>query len=138
MSARAFSAIALTILCFYLFVVALPRLQQKSPEILAIPAFTSELWLLLWLTLLSSQTALAPQSLALLLLPLSLYLALSFDAGIAIVGGFLYLLTYVGFDMGYWSFIGGDPFYVSIVALRNLTLLILTFLVLRRFSTKLI
>lgn len=38
----------------------------------------------------------------------------------------LYLLTFVGFSLGYWKLVGGEPFFVAVLVVRNLLLLAVT------------
>ncbi|MCM0605525.1 MAG: DUF2029 domain-containing protein [Xanthomonadaceae bacterium] len=48
----------------------------------------------------------------------------------------LYGLTYIGFDLGYWEFTKFNPFFVHVVALRNVVLVALLFTTLKLLNHK--
>jgi hypothetical protein len=111
-----------------LFLRWLPA-YQKSLDAKSLPS-RAQLALLLWISLfclfLATQRVLSPQFFIWLMIPLALIQSLQWDLKLASLSLILYALTYIGFDMGYWKFVSGDGFYTSVVALRNLTLILIT------------
>lgn len=88
------------------------------------------------LIFMSTQRVLSPQFFIWLIPFLSLCIVKFKSRSLLFLSLCLYTLTFIGFDLGYWSFVKFHPFFVHVVALRNLVLLILTLAVLRLFRSK--
>jgi hypothetical protein len=63
--------------------------------------FSALIWLVVFLLFLATQRVLSPQFFIWIMIPISVLLALEFDAKLAFLALATYVLTYVGFDIGY-------------------------------------
>ena len=125
MSSKIGGIVILGLFFIYLFFHLVPKLQKnKTP--LTSPTLAGLVWLIIFCLFLATQRVLSPQFFIWLMIPISFLLAFDFDRSLAVLAVLNYGLTYLGFDVGYWKFVEGHPLFVSIVALRNLSLLALT------------
>lgn len=119
--------LSLIVFGLWLFLIAFPRLilrhQLKVSDLFNLGIL---IWLSLFSLFLSTQRVLSPQFFIWIMLPTALHIAAAPKKLFIFVAITLYILTYIGFDRGYWQFVEGNAFYVSIVALRNLLLILFT------------
>lgn len=118
--------LALALFGLFLFLKRWPQLAVQKWEFVDSSRFAVLLWLAIFGIFLSTQRVLSPQFFIWLMFPISISLAIEFDKKLAGLACATYILTYIGFDLGYWKFVAGNPFFVAVVTLRNITLLILT------------
>jgi hypothetical protein len=126
--------LALTGLGLYLFLVLLPKLSKANKSVITSPQMACLVWINIFCIFLSTQRVLSPQFFIWLMLPLGIFQAFSFDWKFLALTLSTYLLTYIGFDLGYWQFVAGSPFFVTIVAARNLLLITLTLVSLQKLA----
>lgn len=95
-------------------------------------AFASQLVLTVLLVFLSTQRVLSPQFM-IWLLPWAAIVMTDRSSSWMKRGllGAVFALTYIGFDLGYWEFVRFNPFFVSVVALRNVVLVAVTVITVR-------
>lgn len=126
--------LALSALGLYLFLVLLPKLKRTQSTAGTSPYLACLVWINIFCIFLATQRVLSPQFFIWLMLPLSLLPVFHLDKKILALTFLTYLLTYIGFDLGYWQFVAGNTFFVAVVAARNLLLVLLTTLTLRQLS----
>jgi hypothetical protein len=88
--------------------------------------------------LISTQRVLSPQYMIWLMpgLAAAIFMGKT-DVPLLVHAFFIFLLTYIGFDLGYWKYVSLDLKMVIVVNLRNLLLLSLSMLIIFRiFSLK--
>ncbi len=118
----------------YLFLVLLPKLKNSNKSLITCPHLACLVWINIFCIFLSTQRVLSPQFFIWLMLPLALLQSFHFDWRFLTLTLLTYLLTYIGFDLGYWQFVAGNLFFVSIVSVRNLMLVALTLVSLRKLA----
>lgn len=118
----------------YLFLRVLPRLAKNDVAKALSPPLATLIWLSVFLLFLSTQRVLSPQFFIWLMIPLAMQLAFEFDQRLAWLATLTYVLTYVGFDIGYWRFVEGHRFFVAVVAARNVCLIALTIYTLNKLK----